>query len=114
MPVDFDSLGSYLHQERERQQVSLQEVAAATKIQLKFLEALEHDAFDQLPAAPFVVGFLRAYAQHCAMDPEVVLTAYRSLQHAPEPPDIMRRPVTAPTPSPQRGHLARLGGVSGG
>ena len=56
MQVDFDSLGSYLRQERERQQVSLQEVAAATKIQLKFLEALEHDAYDQLPAAPFVVG----------------------------------------------------------
>ena len=50
MQVDFDSLGSYLHQERERQQVSLQEIAAATKIQLKFLEALEHDAYDQLPA----------------------------------------------------------------
>jgi len=55
MPVDFDSLGSYLRQERERQQVSLQEIAAATKIQLKFLEALEHDAYDQLPAPPFVV-----------------------------------------------------------
>jgi len=62
MLVDYDSLGSYLRQERERQQVSLQDIAATTKIQLKFLEALEHDAYDQLPAAPFVVGFLRAYA----------------------------------------------------
>jgi len=109
MLVDYDSLGSYLRQERERQQVSLQDIAATTKIQLKFLEALEHDAYDQLPAAPFVVGFLRAYAQYCAMDPEEVLTAYRSLQRAPEPPDIVRRPVTAPTLSPQRGHLTRLG-----
>ena len=71
MPVDFDSLGSYLRQERERQQVSLQEIAAATKIQLKFLEALEHDAYAQLPAPPFVVGFLRAYAQYVALDPEI-------------------------------------------
>ncbi len=109
MPVDSDSLGSYLRQERERHQVSLQDIAAATKIQLKFLEALEHDAYDQLPAAPFVVGFLRAYAQYCAMDPEAVLTAYRSLHRVPEPPDIVRRPVTAPTPSPQHGHLTRLG-----
>jgi cytoskeletal protein RodZ len=109
MPVDSDSLGSYLRQERERQQVSLQDIAAATKIQLKFLEALEHDAYDQLPASPFVVGFLRAYAQYCAMDPAAVLTAYRSLQRAPEPPDIVRRPVTASAPSPQRGHLTRLG-----
>ena len=109
MPVDFDSLGSYLRQERERQQVSLQEMAAATKIQLKFLEALEHDAYDQLPATPFVVGFLRAYAQYVALDPETVLTAYRSLHRIPEPPELARRPVPTPTPSPQRGQLIRLG-----
>ena len=83
MPVDFDSLGSYLRQERERQQVSLPEIAAATKIQLKFLEALEHDAYDQLPASPFVVGFSRAYAQYVALDSEMVLTAYRSSHRAP-------------------------------
>src|SRR5215470_14000639 len=105
MPVDSDSLGSYLRQERERQRVSLQDLAASTKIQLKFLEALEHDAYDQLPAAPFVVGFLRAYAQYCAMDPQEVLTAYRSLQPPPEPPDVVRRPVTTPAPSSPRGHL---------
>ena len=109
MPVDFDSLGSYLRQERERQQVSLQEIAAATKIQLKFLEALEHDAYDQLPAPPFVVGFLRAYAQYITLDAETVLTAYRSLQRAPEPPEAAPRPVPTPTPSSQRRQLIRLG-----
>ena len=109
MPVDFDSLGNYLRQERERQQVSLPAMAAATKIQLKFLEALERDAYDQLPAPPFVVGFLRAYAQYIAIDPEIVLTAYRSLHRAPEPPEIARRLVPIRTPSPQRGQLIRLG-----
>lgn len=107
MAVDSDSLGSYLRQERERQQVSLQDIAAATKIQLKFLEALESDAYDQLPAAPFVIGFLRAYARYMALDSEMVLTTYRSLHRTPEPPDLVRRPT--PTPSPQRGHLTRLG-----
>src|SRR4030095_8751856 len=109
MPVDFDSLGSYLRQERERQQVSLPEIAAGTKIQLKFLEALEHDAYDQLPATPFVVGFLRAYAQYVALDPEMVLMAYRSLHRVSEPPEVAPRPVSTPTPSPQRGQLVRLG-----
>jgi len=106
MPVDFDSLGSYLRQERERQQVSLQEIAAATKIQYKFLEALEHDAYDQLPADPFVVGFLRAYAQYVALDPESILTAYRSLHRAPAPPEVAPQP--APTP-PHGRQLIRLG-----
>jgi len=108
MPVDSDSLGSYLRQERIRQQVSLQDIAATTKIQLKFLEALENDAYDQLPASPFVVGFLRAYAQYIALDPEMVLTAYRALHRAPEPLEVARRPVPAP-PAPPRQHLMRLG-----
>src|SRR2546430_11681621 len=108
MPVDFDSLGSFRRQGRERQQVSLQEIAAATKIQCKFLEALEHDAYDQLPAPPFVVGFLRAYAQYVALDPETVLTAYRSLHRAPEPSEAAPRPVPTPTPSSQRRQLLRL------
>src|SRR3989442_1179453 len=109
MLVDYDSLGSYLRQERERQQVSLQDIAAATKIQLKFLEALEHDSYDQLPAAPFVVGFLRAYAQYIALEPEMVLTAYRSLHRTPEPPDVAHRPAPVSTPSLQRGQIMRLG-----
>src|SRR4029453_14333444 len=103
MPVDFDSLGSYLRQERERQQVSLPEIAAATKIQLKFLEALEHDAYDQLPPTPFVVGFLRAYAQYVALDPEMVLTAYRCLHRASEPPEAAPRPVSTPPRGPHAG-----------
>jgi cytoskeleton protein RodZ len=115
MPVDSDSLGSYLRQERERQRVSLQDIAAATKIQLKFLEALENDAYDQLPATPFVVGFLRAYAQYMAMDSERILATYRSLHRAPEPPEVEQRPVAAPTLTrmlrvrPQRASLMRLG-----
>jgi cytoskeletal protein RodZ len=109
MPVDFDSLGSYLRQERERQQVSLQEIAAATKIQLKFLEALEHDAYDQLPAPPFIVGFLRAYAQYVALDAEMVLAAYRSLHRAPAPPEVAPRAVPTSTALPQRRQLIRLG-----
>ena len=110
MPVDFDSLGTYLRQERERQQVSLQAMAAATKIQRKFLEALERDAYDQLPASPFVIGFLRAYAQYIAIDPEMVLSAYRSLHRAPAPPEVACRPVATPAPLPQRRQLIRLGG----
>jgi cytoskeletal protein RodZ len=60
MYVDADSLGNYLRRERELQHVSLQDISAATKIQLRFLKDLENDAYDQLPPAPFVVGFLRA------------------------------------------------------
>lgn len=114
MPVDSDSLGAYLRQERQRRQVSLQEIAAATKIQLKFLEALENDAYDQLPAAPFVVGFLRAYAQYIALDPETVLAAYRALQPPPQAEGEGRRPVQRAGTAAPRLSLIRLVAVLAG
>ena len=87
MQVDSDSLGGYLRLERERRRVSLQDISAATKIQLKFLEALERDAYDRLPPTPFVVGFLRAYAQYLALDAESILAAYRAIYLVPEEPE---------------------------
>lgn len=87
MQVDSDSLGGYLRLERERRQVSLQDISVATKIQLKFLEALERDAYDCLPSTPFVVGFLRAYAQYLALDAEAILAAYRAIYMVLEEPE---------------------------
>jgi cytoskeleton protein RodZ len=78
MPVNADSLGNYLRRERELREVSLQDISAATKIQLRFLEALEEDKYDQLPPAPFAVGFLRAYVQHLSLEPGEVIAAYHA------------------------------------
>lgn len=96
MQVDSDSLGGYLRLERERRHVSLQDISAATKIQLKFLEALERDDYDRLPPTPFVVGFLRAYAQYLALDAESILAAYRAIYLVPEEPESAQPLVIYP------------------
>jgi cytoskeleton protein RodZ len=107
MQVDSDSLGGYLRVERERQRVSLQDIAATTKIQLKFLEALERDEYERLPPAPFVVGFLRAYAQYLALDVDAILTAYRVIYRLPEEPESAQPSVLHPTRRSKR--LGTLG-----
>ena len=56
-------LGHYLRGERELRQVSLAEIANATKVPLRTLEALEAGRWDDLPATIFVRGFVRAYAR---------------------------------------------------
>ena len=110
MPTSSDSLGSYLRAEREQRRVSLQEISAATKIQVKFLRALEEDAYDQLPPAPlYVVGFLRAYAQCLSLDPEEVVTAYSQHYHVQEGPQGQRLPAP-----PQERRRKRLGLISFG
>jgi cytoskeletal protein RodZ len=108
MPVDADSLGSYLRQERERRRVPLQDISAVTKIQLKFLEALEQDAYDQLPPAPFVAGFLRAYAQCLSLDSEAILTAYHARYRVLE---TSEEELPLPLASPPR-RWVRLGVAS--
>ena len=85
MQTSSDSLGAHLREEREQQNVSLQDISATTKIQIKFLQALENDEYDQLPPSPFVVGFLRAYAQFLSLDTEAIVTTYQQRYRASEP-----------------------------
>lgn len=109
MQVNADSLGSYLRRERELREVSLQNMSAATKIQLRFLEALEQDNYDQLPPAPFVVGFLRAYAQYLSLEPEEVIAAYHMRYGPSEGPEGRRVLVTSPVQRATRYRLLRAG-----
>jgi len=72
------TLGQYLRQERERQNISLQDVARVTRITLENLEALERDDFKAISAHVFARGFLRTYASHLGLDPKEVIARYDS------------------------------------
>lgn len=98
MPGNAGSLGSYLRWEREQRAVGLQEISAVTKIQRRFLQALEEDQYDQLPPAPFVVGFLRAYAEYLSLEPEEILEVYRA-QYAPAAYPINSAQLLASSPA---------------
>lgn len=56
--------------------MSLIEVSRATKIQTKYLEALEDGEYGKLPAEVYVRGFLRGYARHLGCDEEAILRLY--------------------------------------
>ncbi|QJA06504.1 helix-turn-helix domain-containing protein [Thermosulfurimonas marina] len=70
-------LGEYLRKMREAQGKTLAEIAEETKINCRYLEALEKEAWEELPAEVFVRGYLRAYALALGLDPEDVLRRYR-------------------------------------
>jgi len=72
------SVGAYLRQERERKNISLADMAEATRISRRYLEALEKDEFQSLPASIFVRSFLRAYAVYIKVDPQEVLDMYEA------------------------------------
>lgn len=56
--------------------VDLREIANATRINLRFLEAVENEDFGVLPGGVFNRGFIRSYARHLGLDEEKILGEY--------------------------------------
>lgn len=70
------SFGAWLRHQREARSVSLREIADASKISLRYLDALEQDRFDVLPAPVFARGFLREYARVVGLNPDEVVNLF--------------------------------------
>jgi cytoskeletal protein RodZ len=66
--------GEYLRREREMRGVSLEEISAATKISIRFLQAIENEEVSKLPGGIFTRSFVRTYARYLGLDEERVLT----------------------------------------
>ena len=71
--VDF---GTFLRQAREKRGVSLQQVAATTKISARVLDALERNDPRKLPGGIFSRAFVRSYAREVGLDPEVAVEQF--------------------------------------
>jgi transcriptional regulator with XRE-family HTH domain len=70
------TLGEKLRKVRNDNRISLAEVSRATKIQTKYLEALEAGAYEKLPPEVYVRGFLRGYASHLGIPEDAILRLY--------------------------------------
>lgn len=75
------NLGSYLRHEREKRGITVEQVASATKINVKLLHALESDHYIELPAMPFVRGFVSSYARFIGLDPKDVAIQFEEFLH---------------------------------
>ena len=71
-----ENFGSYLKHERELRGVPLEEISGATKIHIRFLQALEDNQFDELPGEVFIKGYIRSYANIIGSDVEEMLNIY--------------------------------------
>jgi cytoskeletal protein RodZ len=74
-----DSLGEELRRERELRGISLKEIADATKIGKRYLEAIEKNDFKTLPAAVFTRGFVREYARYLGLNAEDLVSRYNQI-----------------------------------
>jgi cytoskeleton protein RodZ len=68
--------GEHLKREREMRGISLDEISSATRIAVRFLEAMENEQWDQLPGGVFNRGFVRAVAHHLGLSEEALIAEY--------------------------------------
>ena len=90
----MNDFGGKLRQARERRGVSLQQIAASTKIAFPALEALERNDISKLPGGIFSRAFVRSYAIEVGLDPEETVREFlerfeREPAHAPAGPALV-------------------------
>ena len=90
------SFGEWLRRQREMREISLRDIADRTKISLRYLEAMEADRFDILPAPLFAKGFLREYARYVGLSPDEVVNHYLSVQAPQEGAEERKAEETRP------------------
>lgn len=74
------SFGENLRRERELRGIELAEIAAATKIGTRFLDALEQGRMDILPGGMFPRAFVRQYAAFVGLDVERTVADFARAQ----------------------------------
>jgi cytoskeletal protein RodZ len=90
-----EDFGAALRQHREAAHRTLREVADATKLGVRTLEALERNHIEKLPPGIFRRAVVRAYAREIGLDPEDTLRMF-----------LVRHPDALPPPGPSVGPVA--------
>ena len=73
---ELASFGEELRREREIRGISVKEIADATKISKRFLEAIERNDHKTLPAPVFTRGFVREYARYLGLNVVEMVNRY--------------------------------------
>lgn len=73
----MSGIGEQLRKAREAKGLSISDIEKATKIQSRYLEAIENNDFDKLPGDFYVRAFIRQYAQIVGLDGKELLNQYQ-------------------------------------
>ena len=79
----FDKLSSELREQREKAGISLQQLANKTRIDQKFLEAIEQGNFAFLPDL-YVKAFVKQYARTVGLDENLIIKKYEAAKEGKE------------------------------
>lgn len=101
-------VGYTLRQERERQNLSIEDIEQGTSIRALYIEAIENGEYDKLPGNVYTKGFIKNYAKFLDMDVDALVKEFQSdiaeLSEPETPPveDTAQAPQTKPEVKPEK------------
>jgi cytoskeletal protein RodZ len=99
----MDEIGHILREARENKGLTLEEAQTQTRINARYLTALENGQYSALPTPVHVRGFLRNYARFLGLDPQPLLSRYAAGQGQDAPPPLAEtREITPDNPLVER------------
>jgi len=102
--IGLPSFGEKLRLEREKRNITLDQVSVSTKIGIRMLRALEENQFNQLPGGIFNKGFIRAYSRVVGLDEEQTIADYLRASGDAAPPStevVVSTAATSRSEKPQ-------------
>jgi len=81
----MESIGERLKGARERNNLTLDQIARDTHVAKRFLKALEDEDFSVFPGETYVMGFLRNYSDYLGLNAEELIGAYRNIKIQEQP-----------------------------
>jgi hypothetical protein len=100
MTLRDGALDTYLSDLRRSAGLSVAQVCERTKIQARFVEAMEAGRFGELPSNTHLRAFSLALAQACGGDPELTNLLVRRVLAASAPTGDAPRSFDSPAPAP--------------
>ena len=76
-PISGGAVGDQLRAARQAEGLTLEDVAARTRVPVRHLAMIEDGLYEGLPAATYSAGFVKAYARVLGMDGQALSDAFR-------------------------------------
>jgi len=99
-------IGERLRNARTARGLTYDDIEAATRIKKQYLDALEREAWDELPGAAYVRGFLASYARQLGISTDEILGLSPSVQTPFTP--LQRSVEVRITPGNPQSRLRRI------
>ncbi len=81
----MESIGEKLRLARERNNLTIDQVARETHVAKRFLKALEDEDFAEFPGETYAMGFLRSYSEYLGLNAEELVGIYRNIKIQEQP-----------------------------